>query len=79
MIQRSRGGVRTAVFACPLKYIHTVTEMAHKRIWNPRPPTAGRLPGEPYRVLGTPGLGFVRTELIPRDAAAAKAQAFCSR
>ncbi len=31
MIQRSRGGVRTAVFACPLKYIHTVTEMAHKQ------------------------------------------------
>lgn len=30
MIQRSRQGVRTAVFACPLKYIHTVTEMAHK-------------------------------------------------
>lgn len=30
MIQRSRGGVRTAVFACPIKYIHTITEMAHK-------------------------------------------------
>ncbi len=30
MIQRSRGGVRTAVFACPVKYIHTVTEMSHK-------------------------------------------------
>jgi putative aminopeptidase FrvX len=30
MIQRSRSGVRTAVFACPIKYIHTVTEMAHK-------------------------------------------------
>ena len=30
MIQRSRQGVRTAVFACPIKYIHTVTEMAHK-------------------------------------------------
>jgi putative aminopeptidase FrvX len=30
MIQRSRRGVRTAVFACPIKYIHTVTEMAHK-------------------------------------------------
>jgi endoglucanase len=29
MIQRSRSGVRTAVFACPIKYIHTVTEMAH--------------------------------------------------
>lgn len=31
MIQRSRSGVRTAVFACPVKYIHTVTEMSHKR------------------------------------------------
>lgn len=30
MIQRSRSGVRTAVFACPVKYIHTVTEMSHK-------------------------------------------------
>jgi endoglucanase len=30
MIQRSRAGVRTAVFACPVKYIHTVTEMSHK-------------------------------------------------
>lgn len=30
MIQRSRQGVRTAVFACPIKYIHTVTEMAHQ-------------------------------------------------
>lgn len=30
VIQRSRSGVRTAVFACPIKYIHTVTEMAHK-------------------------------------------------
>jgi len=30
MIQRSRSGVRTAVFACPIKYIHTITEMAHK-------------------------------------------------
>ncbi len=30
MIQRSRSGVRTAVFACPIKYIHTVTEMAHQ-------------------------------------------------
>ncbi len=29
-IQRTRGGVRIAVFACPIKYIHTVTEMAHK-------------------------------------------------
>lgn len=29
-IQRSRGGVRTAVFACPVKYIHTITEMSHK-------------------------------------------------
>ena len=28
-IQRSRRGVRTVVFACPIKYIHTVTEMAH--------------------------------------------------
>jgi len=30
MIQRSRTGVRTAVFACPVKYIHTVTETAHR-------------------------------------------------
>ena len=30
MIQRSRVGVRTAVFACPIRYIHTVCEMAHK-------------------------------------------------
>ena len=30
MIQRSRTGVRTAVFACPVKYIHTVAEMSHK-------------------------------------------------
>ncbi|TWT52301.1 putative aminopeptidase YsdC [Thalassoglobus neptunius] len=30
MIQKSRSGVRTAVFACPVKYIHTVTEMSHK-------------------------------------------------
>jgi tetrahedral aminopeptidase len=30
MIQRSRGGVRTIALACPVKYIHTVTEMCHK-------------------------------------------------
>ncbi|MBI1372939.1 MAG: M20/M25/M40 family metallo-hydrolase [Phycisphaera sp.] len=30
MIQRSRTGVRTLVFACPVKNIHTVTEMSHK-------------------------------------------------
>ncbi|MCA8992503.1 MAG: M20/M25/M40 family metallo-hydrolase [Planctomycetaceae bacterium] len=29
MIQKSRSGVRTAVFACPVKYIHTITEMSH--------------------------------------------------
>ena len=29
-IQRSRGGVRTIAMACPIKYIHTVTEMAHE-------------------------------------------------
>lgn len=29
-MQRSRSGVRVAVFACPVKYIHTVTEMSHK-------------------------------------------------
>lgn len=29
-IQRSRSGVRVAVLACPVKYIHTVTEMSHK-------------------------------------------------
>lgn len=28
-IQRSRSGVRMLAFACPIKYIHTVTEMAH--------------------------------------------------
>ncbi len=30
VIQRSRSGVRTVAFACPIKHIHTVTEMAHK-------------------------------------------------
>jgi endoglucanase len=30
MIQRSRRGVKTVVFACPIKFIHTVTEMAHR-------------------------------------------------
>ena len=30
VIQRSRSGVRTLAMACPVKYIHTVTEMAHK-------------------------------------------------
>jgi endoglucanase len=30
VIQRSRSGVRTVSFACPVKYIHTVTEMSHK-------------------------------------------------
>lgn len=30
VIQRSRRGVRTIALACPVKYIHTVTEMAHK-------------------------------------------------
>ena len=30
MIQRSRSGVRTITLACPVKYIHTVTEMTHK-------------------------------------------------
>ena len=29
-IQRSRSGVRTISMACPVKYIHTVTEMSHK-------------------------------------------------
>jgi len=29
-IQRSRSGVRTVSFACPVKYIHTVTEMSHR-------------------------------------------------
>jgi endoglucanase len=29
VIQRSRSGVRTVSFACPVKYIHTVTEMSH--------------------------------------------------
>ncbi len=30
MIQRARHGVRTGVLACPVKYIHTVTEMASR-------------------------------------------------
>ncbi|MCA9086411.1 MAG: hypothetical protein KDA81_20275 [Planctomycetaceae bacterium] len=30
VIQRSRSGVRTVSFACPVKNIHTVTEMSHK-------------------------------------------------
>ncbi|HIF01477.1 MAG TPA: M42 family peptidase [Planctomycetes bacterium] len=30
VIQRSRSGVRTVSFACPVKYIHTVAEMSHK-------------------------------------------------
>ncbi|MEZ6131376.1 MAG: hypothetical protein R3C59_22100 [Planctomycetaceae bacterium] len=30
VIQRSRSGVRTVAFACPVKYIHTVTEMSHQ-------------------------------------------------
>ena len=30
VIQRSRSGVRTVSFACPVKYIHTVTEMSHR-------------------------------------------------
>ena len=29
-IQRTRRGVRTVAVACPIKYIHTITEMAHK-------------------------------------------------
>lgn len=29
-IQRTRSGVRIAIFACPVKYIHTITEMSHK-------------------------------------------------
>ena len=29
-IQRSRRGVRVLAFACPIKYIHTITEMAHQ-------------------------------------------------
>jgi putative aminopeptidase FrvX len=30
VIQRSRSGVRAIPLACPIKYIHTVTEMAHR-------------------------------------------------
>jgi len=30
MMQRSRAGVRTAVFACPIRHIHTAAEMAHE-------------------------------------------------
>jgi endoglucanase len=29
-MQRTRKGVRTAVFACPVKHLHSVNEMAHK-------------------------------------------------
>ena len=29
VIQRSRSGVRTVAFACPVRNIHTVTEMLH--------------------------------------------------
>lgn len=29
-IQKSRSGVRTVSFACPVKFIHTVTEMSHR-------------------------------------------------
>ncbi|MGO9518218.1 MAG: M42 family metallopeptidase [Candidatus Korobacteraceae bacterium] len=29
-IQRSRRGVRTVVLSCPVKYLHTVTEMVHR-------------------------------------------------
>ncbi len=31
MMQRARAGVRTAVLACPVKYIHSVTETASKK------------------------------------------------
>jgi len=37
MLQRSRAGVRTAVFACPVRYIHTTTEMAHTTDLNAYP------------------------------------------
>ena len=30
VIQRSRSGVRTVAFACPVRFIHTVTETSHK-------------------------------------------------
>ena len=30
VIQRNRSGVKTIALACPVKYIHTVTEMSHK-------------------------------------------------
>lgn len=36
-MQRSRSGVRVAVFACPVKYIHTITEMSHKTDLNSYP------------------------------------------
>jgi len=37
VIQRSRSGVRTVAFACPVRYIHTVTEMCHKDDLNSYP------------------------------------------
>jgi endoglucanase len=37
MMQRSRSGVTTAVFACPVRYIHTVAEMAHETDLNSYP------------------------------------------
>jgi len=30
IIQRSRKGVRTVVFSCPVKYLHTAAEMVHR-------------------------------------------------
>ena len=30
LIQRSRSGVRTIVFSCPVKYLHTAAEMVHR-------------------------------------------------
>ncbi|WP_437185165.1 M42 family metallopeptidase [Planctomicrobium sp. SH668] len=30
MMQRTRAGARVAIFGCPVKYIHTITEMSHK-------------------------------------------------
>jgi endoglucanase len=30
LIQRSRGGVRTIVLSCPVKYLHTASEMVRR-------------------------------------------------
>ncbi len=43
MIQRSRGGVRTAVLSCPVKYMHTAAEIAHRDDLAAYPDLLGRI------------------------------------